>query len=115
MGCEATIASWETGSGWMDDIVEILEHRRKYLKSRVDNEIPSARMFLPESTFLAWIDLSEFDLGENPAKFLREKTGIACGNGPDFGTGGEGHIRLTFGTSEDLLNEMINRLGEGLL
>ncbi len=115
MGCEATIASWKTGSGWMDEIVEILEHRRKCLKSRVDNEMPSARMFLPESTFLAWIDLSEFDLGENPAKFLREKTGIAFGNGPDFGTGGEGHIRLTFGTSEDLLNEMINRLGEGLL
>ena len=93
MGCEATIASWETGSTWMANLIEILENRRKHLKSQLENEISEAKMFLPESTFLAWIDLSEFDLGENPAKSLREKTGVT-GNGPDFGTGGQGHIRL---------------------
>jgi len=114
MGCEATIASWETGSSWMADIIKILENRRQYLKSKLENEISEAKMFLPESTFLAWIDLSEFDLGENPAKSLREKTGVACGNGPDFGAGGQGHIRLTFGTSESLLDEIIERIIEGL-
>ncbi len=114
MGCEATIAAWETGSRWMDDLIHILDDQRLRLKSRLDEEIPKAKMFMPDSTFLAWIDLSEFNPGENPAKWLREKTGIACGNGPDFGSGGENHIRLTFGTSVNLLDKMIGKIVKGL-
>jgi len=115
MGCEATIAAWKTGSTWMDELVKTLDERRLHLKYRLDHEIPKAKMFLPDSTFLAWIDLSEFNPGENPAKWLREKTGIACGNGPDFGSGGKNHIRLTFGTSASLLDEIIEKIIKGLV
>jgi len=114
MGCEATIAAWETGSTWMDELVQKLDVRRMHLKSRLIEEIPEAKMFLPDSTFLAWIDLSELNPGKKPAKWLRDKTGIACGNGPDFGSGGENHIRLTFGTSINLLDEMIGRIVKAL-
>ena len=114
MGCEATTAAWETGVTWMDELIRTFDDRRSYLKSRLDTEIPKAKMFLPDSTFLAWIDLSEFNPGENPAKWLREKTGVACGNGPDFGTGGENHVRLTFGTSLSLLDAMLERIIKGL-
>jgi len=114
MGCVATIAAWETGYDWMDELIRTLDNRRLHLKSSLDGEIPEARMFLPDSTFLAWIDLSEFNPGEKPARWLREKTGIACGNGPDFGSGGENHVRLTFGTSASLLDEMIEKVVKGL-
>ena len=114
MGCEATIAAWETGYDWMDELIRTLDDRRLHLKSRFDEEIPEAKMFLPDATFLAWIDLSEFNPGDKPAKWLREKTGIACGNGPDFGSGCEKHVRLTFGTSASLLDEMIERIVKGL-
>tara|TARA_B100001250_G_scaffold67328_1_gene53838 strand:- start:1672 stop:2817 length:1146 start_codon:yes stop_codon:yes gene_type:complete len=114
MGCVATIGAWETGHDWMDELIRTLDDRRLHLKSRLDGEIPEIKMFLPDSTFLAWIDLSEFNPGEKPAKWLREKTGVACGNGPDFGSGGENHVRLTFGTSANLLDEMIERIIKGL-
>ena len=114
MGCEATTAAWETGVTWMDELIHTFDDRRSHLKSRLDEEIPKAKMFLPDSTFLAWIDLSEFNPGDNPAKWLREKTGVACGNGTDFGSGGENHVRFTFGTSLNLLDEMIERIIKGL-
>ena len=37
-----------------------------------------------------------------------------CKDGPLFGQGGEGHARMTFGTSTALLDEMIDRIVDGL-
>jgi bifunctional pyridoxal-dependent enzyme with beta-cystathionase and maltose regulon repressor activities len=39
---------------------------------------------------------------------------VACGNGPKFGPGGKNHVRMTFGTTATLLDEMIDRLVAGL-
>ena len=71
-------------------------------------------MFLPQSTFVAWLDMSAHEPGENPARWLRRLTGVACGNGPEFGPGGADHVRLTFGTSTELLDEMVDRIVAGL-
>jgi bifunctional pyridoxal-dependent enzyme with beta-cystathionase and maltose regulon repressor activities len=41
-------------------------------------------------------------------------TGVAGGNGPNFGPGGEKHVRITFGTSPELLDEITDRIINGL-
>ncbi len=39
---------------------------------------------------------------------------MACESGPKFGAGGEGHVRFNFGTSPEVLDEMLDRLVAGL-
>jgi cystathionine beta-lyase len=45
---------------------------------------------------------------------LRAQAGVACEAGPKYGSGGEGHVRLNFGTTPEVLDEIIDRLVAGL-
>ena len=45
---------------------------------------------------------------------MRGLTGVAGQNGLNFGSEGSGHLRLTFGTSPEVLNQMIDQMVEGL-
>ncbi len=114
MGCEATVTAWETGADWTDDLLALLDANRRHLHARITAELPDVGMFLPESTFVAWLDLSALQPGDHPSRWLRHRTAVAAGNGPEFGPGGEGHVRLTFGTSTELLDEMVDRIVDGL-
>ncbi len=114
MGCEASITAWETGSEWADDLLAVLDRNRRHLFDRIRTDLPEVTMFLPESTFVAWLDLSAFDTGDHPARWLRHMTGVACGNGPNFGPAAENHVRITFGTSAELLDEIADRIITGL-
>ena len=114
IGCEATITAWENGSSWMDQLLDLFDSNRHHLVHRLKNELPKACCYLPNSTFLSWIDFSNFNPGKDPADWLRTKARVACGNGPDFGIGGENHLRLTFGTSKEFLDLIIDRIVNGV-
>ncbi len=114
LGCEAAIIGWEEGDTWVDQLVALFDHHRHHLASRLADELPDVRMHVPQSTFLAWLDLSALGPGDRPGRWLRDRTGLDCKDGPLFGPGGEGHARLTFGTSTALLDEMIDRLVAGI-
>jgi aspartate/methionine/tyrosine aminotransferase len=43
---------------------------------------------------------------------LLEEAGVACAPGVDFGLGGEGFLRFSFGTSMERLQEGVSRLAE---
>lgn len=114
MGCEAAITAWETGSDWTDQLLVLFDRNRRHLFDRISTELPEVTIFLPESTFVGWLDLSAFDTGDHPARWFRHMTGVAGGNGPNFGPGGEKHVRITFGTSAELLDEITDRIITGL-
>ena len=114
LGCEALIAGWDTADDWVDALVALFDLHRHHLVERLADELPEVRLHLPESTFLAWLDLSAFVPGDRPGRWLRERTGVACKGGPPFGAGGGGHVRMTFGTSTAVLDEMLDRLVAGL-
>ncbi len=114
LGCEAAIIGWEEGDTWVDQLVALFDRHRHHLASRLADELPDVRMHVPQSTFLAWLDLSALGPGDRPGRWLRDRTGLDCKDGPLFGPGGEGHARLTFGTSTALLDEMIDRLVAGI-
>ena len=115
MGCEATIAAWENGGTWVDSLLTLLDGHRRHLVGRLHSELPRIGVHLPDSTFLAWLDLGSFSPGENAARWLRERTGVACGNGPAFGPGGRDHVRMTFGTTTTLLDKMVDQMVAGLI
>lgn len=114
LGCEAAIVAWEEADLWTDTLVSLFDGHRRLLVNRIRTELPEIQVHLPDSTFLAWLDLSALEPGDRPATWLRERTGVRTKSGPLFGQGGEGHVRFTFGTSSELLKEMLDRLAEGL-
>jgi cystathionine beta-lyase len=69
---------------------------------------------VPEGTFLAWLDFTGLGLGDDPAAVLREHGKVALHPGPGFGTGGREHARLNFGTSPQILREVVDRVAVGI-
>ncbi len=110
LGVIAAEAAYRHGGGWLDDVVSILDHNRRYLADLIAAHLPEARYVPPEASYLAWIDFRAYDLGPDPAEVLIDKGRVALSSGPTFGTGGEGFARLNLATSPAILAEIVRRI-----
>ena len=113
-GIDATVAAWNHGEAWVDGLVAHLQARRDHLAERLADEAPAVGFHRPDSTFLAWLDASACGLGDAPAARLLRDAGVATSEGTGFGTNGSGHVRLNFGTSAAVLDEILDRLTPAL-
>ena len=113
-GAEAAVTAWQHGAAWLDDLVALFDQHRRLIVEVLAAELPAVGCHLPASTFLAWLDLSAFDLGPDPAARLLAQARVRTSEGHEFGTGGEGHVRLNFGTSTAVLERILGRLTEAL-
>ncbi|MEG0589579.1 hypothetical protein [Aurantimicrobium sp.] len=81
----------------------------------VAKHLPGARYFMPEATYLAWVDCRPLKLGGDPAQNFEEKAKVAFSPGSFFGDAGAGHVRINFATSPTILTEALLRAGTVLL
>ena len=109
-GMDAAIAAWTTGDDWADQLVAYLAGRRDQLERRLADEAPQLRFHPPQSTFLAWLDATDAGLGPRPAARLLQQGRVAVQEGTEYGPGGEGHVRVNFGTTEAVLDDIISRI-----
>lgn len=111
LGIIASTAAYRDGAAWLDELLPVLRARRDRLVSRLRAEAPKLRLTDPEATYLTWLDFSGYDLGgQEPHEFLLEHARVAVNPGVAFGTGGTGHARLNFATTEQILEEGITRI-----
>lgn len=111
-GLVATAAAWRAGDRWLEGVVGYLEGNRDLVARAVADGLPGAVHRPPEGTYLSWIDLSAYDLGEDPAAWLLEHGSVALSSGPTFGAPGIGHVRLNFATPRPVLATIVDRLVE---
>ena len=99
-----------TATDWLDAVLDTLDRNRKYVKKLLDEKLPSVGYRIPDCSYLAWLDLSSLNLGENPAVTLLEKEKVAFNHGVTFGPQASQFIRLNFGTSLEIIDEAIERI-----
>lgn len=109
-GAVATHVAWTEGGPWLEGTIAFLEAQRDHLMARLAAELPGAIATTPEATYLAWIDLGAYDLGDDPAAWLLTNARVALGSGPDFGEHGNGFARLNFATTRAVLDEALDRI-----
>ena len=109
-GAEATLAAWTCGEPWLAETREHLTTMRNHIDGRIARELPEVRFTLPEATYLAWLDLRAYGLGDDPAKVLLEDARVALSAGRDFGENGAGFVRLNFATTRPILDEILDRV-----
>lgn len=110
-GAISNVVAFNDCDDWLDAVLERLDENRALLADLLATHLPKALYRLPEASYLAWVDLSDYpELGDNPAVRALRDAKVAFGIGPDFGAPGEGHIRVNLACSPEVLTEAIERL-----
>lgn len=110
LGVIAAVAAYREGGPWLADVLDILAGNRILLGELLRKQLPQARYVPPQASYLAWIDLAAYGMGDDPAAALRERGRVALSSGPSYGTGGEGFVRLNLATSPRILGEIVRRM-----
>lgn len=114
LGAFATVAAFEEGEPWLDKLMAQLDINRKLVLQLVEEKLPKARTHMPHCSYLAWIDFSAYNLGDDPAGYLVENAKVAFVPGVRFGEAFSGYIRFNFATSPEIIEEAINRVAKAL-
>ena len=92
-------------------LLAALDDNRRLLAELLAEHLPGARYRIPDAGFLAWVDLSALGWGDNPATRILRDAKVALHLGPLFGEEGNGHVRINFGCSPEVLREAVERIG----
>jgi cystathionine beta-lyase len=114
LGIVGTIAAWTECDAWLAAAQRTITTRRDQLARRLAADVPSVRFDPPEATYLGWLDFRETGLGDDPAETLLERFGVALSSGPKFGPNSKGWARINFATSEQILDQAIDRIAEAV-
>lgn len=114
VGVIAHVAAIRVGGPWLDDVNLAIDERRAFLAALLAERLPAARYRPGEGTYLAWLDLRELGLGDDPAAVLLERARVALNAGPTFGSGGAGHVRLNLAASRSTIDEAVRRMAAAL-
>ncbi|WP_192771902.1 MalY/PatB family protein [Plantactinospora soyae] len=122
LGVIAHVAALRYGTPWLDALLAGLDHNRRLLGTLLADQLPQIRYRIPDGTYLAWLDCRELELTDDrtddrradPAEVFLQRGRVAVVPGAVFGTGGTGHVRFNFGTSEELVTEAVRRMAVAL-
>lgn len=112
LGAIASVAALDAASDeWLDALRARLDLNRRQLADLLAAHLPRARYRVPDAGYLAWVDLSAYGWGDDPATRILAEARVAVHHGPQFGPQGAGHVRVNFGCGPEVLTEAIARIG----
>ena len=109
LGAFAMVASFNAGEAWLDEVLLRLDENRRHLQNEL-HKIPGAKMFTPESTYLAWVDLSETALAGKPFDRILEEARVSFVSGDEHGKAYSNYVRINFATSKAIISQAIDRI-----
>jgi cystathionine beta-lyase len=117
-GVASTLASWSPeGDAWLERCLARLRANRELLGQWLAASAgggAGVHGYLPQATYLSWLDFRGAGLGDDPAEWLLAQARVMLSEGPRFGPGGVGFARLNFATTPRILNEILGRTAEAL-
>jgi cystathionine beta-lyase len=109
-GVDATVAAWDDGQPWLDEILAQLRANRDWLASTVATELPGVTMRVPEATYLAWLDCRALRLPCSSGQFFLDHARVGLNFGETFGAQYAGYARLNFASPAPVLRQIVTRM-----
>lgn len=111
----AGIAAIDGPQDNVEMMMRAFDTRRHLVFDRV-NRLRDISCIMPEGAFYAFVNVGATGWKAKPlASALLEEAGVALIGGPDFGTLGEGFIRLSYANSEANIEDALDRIGAFLV
>lgn len=113
MNVEAGIGAYAESDEWKAELVDYLKANRDFLEAELLRRFPGAKLTHLEGTFLQWVDMRACSTAAViDAEFFKENAKVFFSDGSDFG--GDGYIRINFGTRREILKEALDRMEQAM-
>ena len=116
IGCTATFTQIAGVAALTGSQIKVAENvaeyqrRRDYIVTGL-NAIPGVNCQVPQGAFYVFPNVKSFGLtSREMAARLLDEAGVAVLAGSDFGSGGEGYLRLCYAASMDILQESLTKM-----
>lgn len=113
---EAHRTAYEKGRDWLDELKTYLDENFKFMKEYLNENAPAVECFVPEATYLAWVDMGKAlpDV-EDMCDFFANEAGVLLegGNGLFVGNA-EGYVRLNLAMPRALIAEGLKRMAAAI-
>ena len=124
LGIVANEAAYREGADWLDQLLPYLDANHDFVASYARDKMPLVDYTKAEGTYLAWLDVSKLadridargkaeaasKTSETPVtpevivqSWLVDNAHVYMNPGSNYGTGGDGHMRMNLGTSRKLI------------
>lgn len=114
-GMLATIEAYKTCGDWVDELVEYIQDNLKSVEDYLNKHLPKLKFTLPESTYLAWIDISGLPFSSEQIQHaLVHQAKVAIMPGEIYGEAGKGFIRMNIGCPKSKIIEGLHRLKKAI-
>lgn len=108
-GYEALTAAYNHGDAWLKECLDYISQNMIYLKEFIAQNLPLCRFEIPESTYLAWVDFSAYNLPENFQEILKFEGKVELQDGRGF-KDSDGYQRINVACPRATLEEGLNRI-----
>jgi len=110
-GITAAQTAYSMGTPWLQGLKQYLQENRDFIIDYITKNIPLIKLYKPQGTYLAWLDLRNLKLNQDDLQlFLVHAAGLGLDNGTKYGEEGEGFMRLNFACSRLLLEKALCQL-----
>jgi len=99
---------------WLDTVITQLDFNRHLISELLAVHLPEVGYNPPQHSYLAWLDLSNLELGENPTEKILEKSRVALNPGHIYGAQWKNFARLNFATSPEIITQAITQMARGI-
>mgnify|MGYP002731784056 CR=1 FL=1 len=101
---------------WHEALKQYLDENFAFVKAFLARELPEAVMYIPEATYLAWVDLSRClpDVADLP-DFFANKAGVLLEGGDSLFVGNaKGYVRLNLAMPRAIIQTGLERMRDAI-
>lgn len=106
----ALIGAYEGGAEWVDEMNKYIRANQEYVYDYVTKNFKGVKTFLPEGTYLMWLDCSGCEIGIQEVLDRMKACGVIVNDGRTFN--GKTHVRLNLACPKANCEEGMKRLAE---
>lgn len=111
LALSAHIAAYQQGVSWLDALRDYLASNLHYVARELNAVFPELNWQIPQSTYLAWIDLRPLNIDDHALQdVLIHQQKVAIMPGYTYGEEGRGFVRLNAGCPRSKLEKGVQGL-----
>lgn len=104
-------AAYNKGEEWLSQLIDVVKANADYIKRFLAENIPEAKVYPLEGTYLLWVDFSGLGMTHPELEdMMKNEAGLYLDEGYIFGEGGRGFERFNLACSPITIQRSMERL-----